>query len=513
MQIRRALISVYSKEGVVDLARRLQALNVEIVSSGGTARLLRDEGMQVRSVDEMTGHPEMLDGRVKTLHPKIHAGILARRDDPSHQAQLAEHGIEPIDLVVVNFYPFRRTVESGVERSDAIEMIDIGGPSMVRSAAKNHDHVAVVIDPGDYEALLEELESSGSLIEATRRRLAARAFQATAEYDTAILDYLSGDAKAEDGPPKWLHVNLERTATLRYGENPHQPAAFYAEPGAERATLAGAETLQGKQLSFNNLLDLDAALALVREFTEPTAVVVKHTNPCGTALGATMAEAFRRAVETDPVSAFGGIVAMNRAVDRDAAEAMLEGFLECAVAPDYTAEARERLARKKNLRLLRLDLKGAPGHGGWDVRRIRGGFLVQSWDDGSPGTTSRVVTRRAPTPAEERALGFAWAVAKHVKSNAIVFTGEDRTLGIGAGQMSRVDSVRLARQKANASLEGSVLASDAFFPFRDGVDAAAEAGATAVIQPGGSIRDDEVIAAADEHDLAMVFTGIRHFKH
>jgi phosphoribosylaminoimidazolecarboxamide formyltransferase/IMP cyclohydrolase len=516
MKIQRALISAYRKEGIVELGQRLHEQGVEILSSGGTARLLASEGIPVIPVDEFTGFPEMLDGRVKTLHPKIHGGILARRDLDSHQAQMREHGIRPIDLVVVNLYPFQETAaRSGVTDAEVIEMIDIGGPSMIRSAAKNHTHVAVVVDPGDYETVLSEMESDEGLSQETRRRLAAKAFALTHAYDGAIHGYLTAGpvAETEDAPPVRIQMDLERAQVLRYGENPHQRAAFYHEPGDPSGTLAAAEVLQGKELSFNNLLDLDAALALVREFSEPAAVIIKHSNPCGTAVGDTLAQAYGRALETDPVSAFGSIVALNREADRETVAGMLKGFVEAVVAPSYSGEALELLSRKKNLRVLRLDVASENRGGPWEFRRIHGGFLVQDWDREPEDSPWKVVTRRSPGQAEERALAFAWKVASHVKSNAIVFTGQDRTLGIGAGQMSRVDSVVLARRKARGSLEGSVVASDAFFPFRDGVDAAAEAGATAVIQPGGSMRDEEVITAADAHGRAMVLTGCRHFRH
>ncbi len=516
MKIQRALISAYRKEGIVDLGRRLRKQGVEILSSGGTARLLASEGVAVTPVDEVTGFPEMLDGRVKTLHPRIHGGILARRDLESHTRQLKEHGIRPIDLVVVNLYPFQQTVRrEGATDAEIIEMIDIGGASMIRSAAKNHAHVAVVVDPDDYDEIMNELESGGELSPETRRRLATKAFRHTYEYDQGIHRYLAAQTGTDDAgsPPSRIRLDLERAQVLRYGENPHQRAAFYHEPGETAGTLAAAEVLQGKDLSFNNLLDLDAALALVREFSEPAAVIIKHSNPCGVAVAPTLAAAYAMALETDPVSAFGSIVALNREADGETVECMLKGFVEAVVAPDYSADARDRLRRKKNLRVLRLDVGSERQGGAWEFRRIRGGFLVQDWDREPEGTQWKVVTRRSPSDAEERALAFAWKVASHVKSNAIVFAAEDRTLGVGAGQMSRVDSAVLARRKAQSSLEGSVVASDAFFPFRDGVDAAAEAGATAVIQPGGSIRDEEVIAAANEHDMAMVFTSCRHFRH
>lgn len=386
---------------------------------------------------------------------------------------------------------------------------------MIRSAAKNHQHVAVVVDPADYDKVMVELESTSELSAETCLQLATKAFRQTYEYDQGIYQYLSADQTAEtaEAPPSRIRLDLKRAQVLRYGENPHQRAAFYHEPGDTAGTLAAAEMLQGKELSFNNLLDLDAALALVREFSEPAAVIVKHSNPCGTAVGPTLATAFARALETDPVSAFGSVIALNREADEETVECMLKGFVEAVVAPGYSAAALQRLRSKKKLRVLQLEVGAEPQGGPWEFRRIRGGFLVQDWDREPEGHPWKVVTRRSPSEAEDRAMAFAWKVASHVKSNAIVFTAEDRTLGIGAGQMSRVDSAIVARRKAQSSLQGSVVASDAFFPFRDGVDAAAEAGATAVIQPGGSIRDEEVIAAANEHGMAMVFTSCRHFRH
>jgi phosphoribosylaminoimidazolecarboxamide formyltransferase/IMP cyclohydrolase len=512
MKVERALISVYRKDGVVDLCRRLHGAGVEILSTGGTARLLQAAGVPVLPVESVTGFPEMMDGRVKTLHPRVHGGILARRDDPAHRRQMEEHGIRPIDLVVVNLYPFAEVAgHPGAGHAEAIEMIDIGGPAMIRSAAKNHAYVGVVVDPADYEAVGAEIAETGGLSEATRRRLAAAAFRCTSRYDDAIGSYLAPGG-GEAGPPERFRLDLDRAFVLRYGENPHQRAAFYREPGDPAGTIAGAELLQGKALSFNNLLDLDAAHALAGEFEAPAAALIKHTNPCGCAVGATLLEAFQRARETDPLSAFGGIVALNREVDGGCAAAILEGFVEAIVAPGFTAEALEAFRPKKALRVLRAAAPAA-GAGGWDLRRIRGGLLVQDADREPEGVEWKVPTRRPPTPEERRALEFAWKVVRHVKSNAVVFTAEGRTLGIGAGQMSRIDSVNLARSKARLPLRGSVVGSDAFFPFRDGIDAAAEAGATAVIQPGGSVRDAEVIAAADDHGLAMVFTGVRHFRH
>jgi phosphoribosylaminoimidazolecarboxamide formyltransferase/IMP cyclohydrolase len=521
--IRRALVSVSDKSGIQEFARALSEMGVEIVSTGGTARTLREAGIPVREISEMTGFPEMMDGRVKTLHPKIHAGILALRDNPAHLEQMARHGISPIDLVVVNLYPFEEAVRRDASFDEVVEQIDIGGPALVRAAAKNHAHVAVVVDPSDYAAVLAEMrESGGALSERTRFRLAAKAFGATARYDGAISSYLGA---LDDGkkPRSWsdaLNFQLVKLKDLRYGENPQQRAAFYTVAGAEGPSIARARQLQGKELSFNNILDADAALGAVLEFSETAAVVIKHTNPCGAAISRiSLADAFRKARASDPVSIFGGVVAFNRPVDAETARELKEIFLEIVVAPGFSAEAREMLASSKrllNLRLLEVDL-GAAGEPGFDLRRVRGGVLVQDWDRARVDVRScRVATRRRPTEAEYAALSMAWRVCRHVKSNAIVFASPEQVLGVGAGQMSRVDSARLAVMRAKANgleLKGSAVASDGFYPFRDGVDEAARAGATAVIQPGGSIKDDEVIAAADEHGMAMLLTGVRHFRH
>ena len=525
--IQRALISVSDKRGVVDFARALADRGIEIVSTGGTARALEEAGVSVTPVSKVTGAPEILDGRVKTLHPMIHGGILGRPTD-AHRAEMAEHGIEAIDLVAVNLYPFERTVAAeGESRQDAVENIDIGGPTMVRSAAKNHERVAVVVDPDDYASLVDELAARGGEVSApTRRRLACKAFAHTAAYDGAIAAYLSADAEADGGEraefPPTLTLQFEREIELRYGENPHQRAAFYRDSrsplaiAGERPSLARATILQGKALSYNNLLDLDAALGCCLELEGPAAVIVKHTNPCGAAVdprGA--AAAYEAARATDPTSAFGGIVAVNREVDEELAARLAETFLECVIAPSFSDAAREKLASKKNLRLV----AAGPFHTAradratW-FRSVAGGVLAQSADfEIAPASAARVVTDRAPTDDELASLDFAWRVGKHVKSNAIVFAQGTRALAVGAGQMSRIDSVKLCRMKAQAPLEGSAVASDAFFPFRDGIDALAEAGAVAVIQPGGSKRDDEVIAAANEHGIAMLFTGTRHFRH
>ena len=521
-RVRRALVSTYRKDGLVPFCRTLSELGIEILSSGGTAALLRAEGIAATPVSDHTGFPEMLDGRVKTLHPRIHAGILAVRDNPAHLSDLQRTGIPPIDLVVVNLYPFRETAgRTGATFDDVVEMIDVGGPAMVRAAAKNHAHVGVVVDPEDYAAVSEELRARGALDAATLRRLAAKAFRHTADYDAAIAAWLAErtDATASAGWPEELRYACEKVQDLRYGENPHQTAAFYRTPG-EAPGLASARVLQGKELSFNNLLDLDAALGLAVDLPGPGCVFVKHGNPCGVALGATPAEAFRRALACDPVSAFGGVIAFNTDLDAGAATAITEAFYEAVVAPGVEAEAQALLGRKKNLRVLAVGALADYRRTGPDLRRVTGGLLAQDWDAGIENVREgRLVTRRSPDPAEWEALQFAWTVAKHVKSNAIVYARADHTVGIGAGQMSRVDSARIGTQKAQEAwkadrpLQGAAMASDAFFPFRDGIDVAAGAGVRAVVQPGGSVRDDEVIAAADEHGLAMVFTGRRHFRH
>jgi phosphoribosylaminoimidazolecarboxamide formyltransferase / IMP cyclohydrolase len=531
--IRRALISVSDKRGVVELAKVLQELGVEILSTGGTAAALANSQVAVKQVSAYTGAPEILDGRVKTLHPKIHGGLLGR-DTDAHRAEMKTNDIEPIDLVVVNLYPFEATVaKPGVSFDEAIENIDIGGPSMLRSAAKNHERVAVVVDPADYDSVIAELRESRGLSATRRLVLARKAFAHTAAYDTAIAAYLSSIddsvATARDKEPKrrelpdTLGIQWERQYELRYGENPHQRAAFYAHSRSPldsavhaQPCIANAEVLGGKQLSYNNILDLDAALGLCLEFTEPAAIVVKHNNPCGVATDANIATAYRRAREADATSAFGGIVAVNREVDEALAKLLVETFLECVVAPGYSAAARDVLASKKNLRLVAAQGAWAPptNEVAWSVRSIAGGALLQSVDHGMVDlATAKVATKRAPTDQERADLAFAWRVAKHVKSNAIVFAKDGVTVAIGAGQMSRVDSVRICERKAGDKLKGAVVASDAFFPFRDGVDVLAEAGAVAVVQPGGSVRDEEVIGAADEHNLAMLFTGMRHFRH
>jgi phosphoribosylaminoimidazolecarboxamide formyltransferase/IMP cyclohydrolase len=517
-KLRRALLSVSDKSGIAEFARALAALGVSLLSTGGTARLLEKEGIAVTEVSAHTGLPEMLDGRVKTLHPKIHGGILARRDSREHMQAIAAAGIAPIDLVVVNLYPFQATVaDPDCRLEDAIQNIDIGGPAMLRSAAKNHAGVAVVVDPSDYAKVLEELRARGEVTAATRFVLARKAFAHTAAYDGAIANYLcSLDAEGRRGAyPGVLNLQFTKLQDMRYGENPHQSAAFYRDAQPVAGGIAGYRQLQGKELSYNNVADADAAWECVKSFAGPACVIVKHANPCGAATGATPAETYAKAFKTDPTSAFGGIIAFNRALDRDAAQAVAKQFAEVVIAPRVQADAQAEFARKTNLRVLEVPL--AHGANAYDFKRVGGGLLVQSSDaQGLERAALKVVTKQQPTEAQLADLLFAWQVAKFVKSNAIVFARGGMTLGVGAGQMSRVDSARIAAikaQHAGLALQGSAAASDAFFPFRDGLDALAEAGATAVIQPGGSLRDEEVIAAADERGIAMVFTGVRHFRH
>jgi phosphoribosylaminoimidazolecarboxamide formyltransferase/IMP cyclohydrolase len=518
--IRRALLSVTDKTGLVDFARALTNFGVELVSTGGTAKALRDAGLAVKDIRELTGFPEMLDGRVKTLHPRVHGGLLYIRGNAQHEAAVAEHGIQPIDMVVVNLYAFEKTAaQPGVAFGHLIENIDIGGPSMVRSAAKNFEDVAIVTRVGDYVSLMAELKTNnGGLSRATRWWLAKKAFALTAAYDSAIAGTLEriAEAPAPDSPlgldgsalPTTLRINLPLAQPLRYGENPHQRAALYAD--GTGLGIAGAKQLQGKELSFNNLVDLDACWELAQEFEEPAVIIVKHTNPCGAATGATILEAYQKALACDPVSAFGGVIGINREVDATAAEEIAKLFVEAIAAPAFSADARDRFAAKKNLRLVEVKAAAARPV----VKHVSGGLLVQDADTGRVTESElKVVTWRPPTPEELRALLFAWRVCKHVKSNAIVYARDGQTLGMGAGQMSRVDAARFGAMKAVLPLQGCVAASDAFFPFPDGLEAVAQAGATAVIQPGGSVRDDEVIAAADKLGMAMVFTGIRHFRH
>ena len=518
IKIHRALISVSDKAGVLEFAQSLRGHGVEILSTGGTAKLLRDAGVAVTEVADYTGFPEMLDGRVKTLHPKIHAGILGRRDVPEHVAQMKTHDFPPIDLVVVNLYPFRETVaRANVTLTEAIENIDIGGPAMVRSAAKNYASVAVATDPADYAVVAKELSDDGGLSSATRFRLACKAFSHTAEYDGAISNYLTaldGAGKLGEFPTR-LNLQFDQVQTLRYGENPHQRAAFYRDLKPAPGTLANYQQLQGKELSYNNIADADAAWECVKSFSQTTCVIVKHANPCGVAVADQQLEAYRRAFATDPTSAFGGIIAFNREVDAATAEAVTKPFLEVLIAPSYSAAALTVLKQKTNVRVLSVEL--ALSHHRWDMKRVGGGLLLQSPDSALVEARDlKIVSKQQPTPTQLDDMIFAFRVAKFVKSNAIVFCAEGRTLGIGAGQMSRVDSTRLASmkaQQAGLNLANSVAASDAFFPFRDGLDVIARAGAKAVIQPGGSMRDDEVIAAADEHGIVMALTGVRHFRH
>jgi phosphoribosylaminoimidazolecarboxamide formyltransferase/IMP cyclohydrolase len=526
VKIARALLSVSDKTGLAELGQALAAHGVELVSTGGTAAALRSAGLQVRDISDFTGFPEMMDGRVKTLHPKVHGGLLAVRDDAEHAAALAEHGIGEIDLVVVNLYPFAQTVAKGAGRDEIIENIDIGGPSMVRSAAKNHAYVTIVTDPGDYAELIGALEASGGATSLElRKRLAAKAFSATAAYDAMISSWFSF-ADRQQLFPDMLPLIMNRAEELRYGENPHQKAALYLPAGPHTKGIAQAAQVQGKELSYNNYNDADAALELVAEFrgAGPACVIVKHANPCGVATGESLLEAYDQAFACDTVSAFGGIIAVNRPLAGPDAEAMTQIFTEVVIAPDADEEARAVFAKKKNLRLLLTGDLPDPARGGLAVKSIAGGYLVQSRDNGRIGRDDlEVVTKRAPTDQELADCLFAWTVAKHVKSNAIVYAKGGVTRGIGAGQMNRLESARIAAWKARDAAEkggwdeprtlGSAVASDAFFPFADGLMVAVEAGATAVIQPGGSIRDDEVIAAADEAGLAMIFTGMRHFRH
>ncbi|HEV2879886.1 MAG TPA: bifunctional phosphoribosylaminoimidazolecarboxamide formyltransferase/IMP cyclohydrolase [Pyrinomonadaceae bacterium] len=563
--IRRALLSVSDKTGLVEFARALGRFDVELLSTGGTARALREAGIEVRDVSEVTGFPEMLDGRVKTLHPRIHGGLLAVRENAEHMNALSEHNIEPIDMVVINLYPFEQTIErAGVTLAEAVEQIDIGGPAMVRSAAKNYTDVAVVTAPELYERILGEMrEQNGALSLATRGQLARLAFMRTAFYDSKVFSYLGTLAETGESedwaiyPPiesivdtvetyadvlagafeaaggnagedadddadsefdEYAELSLNKLSDLRYGENPHQAAALYEIEQEDAGGVAHAELLSGKEMSFNNYVDADAAWQLACEFQTPACAIIKHTNPAGVALGASPAEAYRRALATDPVSAFGGIVAFNHRVDDEAARAVTEIFTEVVIAPAYDEAALTTLRAKKNLRVLRVAAPGVEEEAAailnYDYKKISGGMLVQTRDLQRPTRDDlKIVSRRAPTAEEIDALLFAWSVCKHTKSNAIVYARAGQTIGVGAGQMSRVDSVRLGAMRAQLPVAGAVLASDAFFPFRDGIDEAANHNIAAVIQPGGSVRDEEVIAAADEHDLAMVFTGIRHFKH
>jgi phosphoribosylaminoimidazolecarboxamide formyltransferase / IMP cyclohydrolase len=523
MPVERALLSVFDKTGILDFARKLTALRIEILSTGGTAKLLRQEGVPVTDVAEFTGWPEMLGGRVKTLHPKVHAGLLYRRNLAEDQNQVKEQGIQPIDLVVVNLYPFEETAAKAyLTAEELVENIDIGGPTMLRSAAKNFESVTVVTDPADYERVAEELETTRDTTLDTRLELARKVFATTSRYDGLIamnlerLNLNEGQLEVQAKPvlPERLHLAFRRKQELRYGENPHQSAALYVPAGRPPEGLAAARQLQGKELSYNNYLDLEAARSTVVEFEWPAAVIIKHNNPCGVAEQKTLLDAYTRAFACDPLSAFGGVMAFNHIVDALTAEAVVKLFVECIVAPGFADRAQEIFASKKNLRLLTLPHGGLEHESALLLKRISGGLLVQSPDLGAlSGVELKVATKRAPTQNEMKDLEFAWKVCKHVKSNAIVFAKDGATVGVGAGQMSRVDSVKIAIAKSQVSLHGTAVASDAFFPFPDGVEEAAKAGATAAIQPGGSVKDADVIAAADRLGLAMVFTGMRHFFH
>ena len=516
-RIQRAILSVTDKTGLVEFARKLAGMGVELVSTGGTAKLLRDSSVKVKDVSELTGFPEMLDGRVKTLHPKVHGGILHRRENPSHRTAVAEHGIQPIDMVVVNLYAFEKTAaRPGVHFEELIENIDIGGPSMIRSAAKNFQDVAVVTSPADYDAIAQEMAShGGELSQQTRWGLAQKAFSTTAAYDSAIastLERISANGRfelhADIGFPQTLRLQFQKNMDLRYGENPHQKAAMYSDGSG--LGVANGRQLQGKELSYNNIVDLQAAWDLAQDFSEPVCTIIKHANPCSTATGKTLVEAYKKALECDPVSAFGGVIGVNRPIDNETAEEMARLFVEAIAAPSFTDTAQAKFAAKKNLRLV--EITHAPQK--WVLKNVSGGILVQDNDlHQLQESQLKVVTKRPPTPEEMRALLFGWKICKHVKSNEIVYVRDGQSVGIGAGQMSRVDSCKIGAMKAVLPLKGTVAASDAFFPFPDGVEEIAKAGATAIIQPGGSVRDQEVIDTADRLGLAMVLTGIRHFRH
>lgn len=514
-KIKRAVISVSDKSGIVDFAKELAATGVDIISTGGTYKLLKENGIKVTEVSDVTGFPEMLDGRVKTLHPKVHAGILARRDIPDHMAAIKDKGIEPIDMVIINLYPFKQTVlKEGVQFEDIVENIDIGGPSMIRAAAKNYESVAVVTDPKQYPEILEQLKTKGELSLELHQKLMADAFVATANYDAMIASQMKERfiGKFPDSFP----IPLEKVQDLRYGENPNQSAAFYKDPFTPGPTVAKAECLWGKELSYNNILDLDKALDICMDFERPTAVVMKHTNPCGLASADTIFEAFETAYNVDPLSAFGCVICLNRPCTKECAEMISKYFVEAVLCPDFEEGAVEIMEAKKNIRLLRTNCPIGPSERvrEYKMKKVQGGMLIQTDEDVVVDPKNlKVITKRAPTEEEIHSLLFAWKLAKHVTSNAVVYVRGERAVGIGAGQMSRVDSAKIATMKANEPTEGCVMASDAFFPFRDGVDEAAKAGVTAIIQPGGSIRDQEVIDAANEHNIAMVFTGCRVFRH
>jgi len=514
-KIKRAVISVSDKNGIVDFAKELAATGVDIISTGGTYKLLKENGIKVTEVSDVTGFPEMLDGRVKTLHPKVHAGILARRDIPEHMAAIEDKGIEPIDMVVINLYPFKQTVlKEGVEFEDIVENIDIGGPSMIRAAAKNYQSVAVVTDPSQYPEIIDQLKNNGELSIELHEKLMAEAFVATANYDAMIASQMK--ERFISGFPESFPIPLEKVQDLRYGENPNQAAAFYKDPFTPGPTVAKAEILHGKELSYNNILDLDKALDICMDFEKPTAVVMKHTNPCGLASADTIFEAFKTAYEVDPLSAFGCVICLNRPCTKECAEFIAQYFVEAVICPDYEEGALEIMEVKKNIRLLRTGCPIGPSERvrEYKMKKVQGGMLVQTDEDVLVDPKNlKVITKRAPTEEEIHSLLFAWKLAKHVTSNAVVYVRGEHAVGIGAGQMSRVDSAKIASFKANEPTAGCVMASDAFFPFRDGVDEAAKAGVTAIIQPGGSIRDQEVIDAANEHNIAMVFTGCRVFRH
>ena len=518
-EIKRALISVTDKSGIVEFALGLSEFGVEILSTGGTAALMKKNGVKVTEVSDYTGFPEMMDGRLKTLHPKIHGGLLAIREEESHMEAAQREQIKMIDMVVVNLYPFEDTVaREGCSLEEAVENIDIGGPTMLRAGAKNHHYVTVVTDPDDYSRIIAEMkERGGKISEATNFALAVKTFQLTARYDAAVSNYLGALSPAGEAKktfPDTFTIQFFRAQDLRYGENPHQRAAFFRETDPLLSALSNARQLQGKELSYNNIMDGDAAWQAASDFALPAAVIIKHANPCGAATSDDISLAYRKALETDPVSAFGGIVALNRPVDGKAATEIIKTFLEIVIAPGFDGEALAILKEKKNLRVLEIPPVCIKRAAGYDFRRVAGGLLVQDWDrEDFDIMKAQVVTKRAPTAEEYQALDFAWRVVKHVKSNGIVYARKDQLVGVGAGQMSRVDSVKIARMKANLPTQGCVLASDAFFPFRDGVDMAAEAGVTAIVQPGESLRDADVIKAADEHGMAMIFTGTRHFKH
>ncbi|TNF55966.1 bifunctional phosphoribosylaminoimidazolecarboxamide formyltransferase/IMP cyclohydrolase [bacterium] len=517
-KVKRALISVSDKNGIVELAQGLHKLGIEILSTGGTAKALREAGLTIMDVSDYTGFPELLGGRLKTLHPKIHGGLLWRRDNPKDQEEIANHNIDSIDMVIVNLYPFEATVSKpDVPFDEAIENIDIGGPTMLRAASKNFRDVAVIVDPSDYTKVLEELNSqSGEVSYGTKLYLAQKVFAHTARYDSLIASYLNRQEKSQEDFPLYLNQSYLKVNSLRYGENPHQKAALYRESLYNDLSLVDARILQGKEMSYNNYLDSSAAIDLVKEFQESAAVIVKHNNPCGVAVSDSIETAYKRAFTTDPISAFGGVIALNRNVNAATAKEILTLFVEIIIAPGFDKEALTLLKEKPNIRLLELDVSGnVPG---FEMRKIQGGLLAQDRDTGmiDDMRSLKVVTKRQPSDDEYTAMAFAWRICKHMKSNAVIYTSKDQTLGIGCGQTSRVDSAKLAAMKAgnfNISLEGSVVASDAFFPNRDGIDVIAEAGTTAVIQPGGSIKDKDAIASADEHNMAMIFTGMRHFRH